>query len=55
MTWKKARNVWAGSDISVATPEPWDIEQGELGDCYFLGSISALAEVPARIQKVFAS
>ena len=31
---------------------PSDIYQGRLGDCYFLSSISALAEYPARIERL---
>lgn len=30
-----------------------DIKQGELGDCYFLSSLSALAEIPEIIKKIF--
>jgi calpain-15 len=32
---------------------PADIQQGKIGDCYFLASISALAGVPARIEAIF--
>lgn len=32
--------------------EPEDIYQGKLGDCYFLSSISALAENPERVQRL---
>jgi calpain-15 len=33
--------------------DPADIQQGNIGDCYFLASISALAENPQRIQNIF--
>jgi Calpain family cysteine protease len=33
--------------------KPSDINQGELGNCYFLASLSSLALNPARIQKLF--
>jgi len=32
-----------------------DISQGELGNCYFLASISGLAETPERIKSIFQS
>ena len=38
--------------FSSAGPSPNDIEQGDLGDCYFLSTISAIAKVdPAAIRK----
>lgn len=33
--------------------EPDDIKQGELGDCYFLATLSAIAEFPWRIKQLF--
>ena len=33
--------------------EPNDIKQGALGDCYFLSSLSVIAENPDRIKKMF--
>ena len=30
-----------------------DIIQGDLGDCYFLSALNALAEFPDRIKKLF--
>ena len=30
-----------------------DIEQGSLGDCYYLGGIASIAEDEDRIKKVF--
>ena len=32
---------------------PNDIQQGKLGDCYFLSTLSAIAEFPRRIEKCF--
>lgn len=32
---------------------PDDINQGELGNCYYLSAVSALAEFPERIKKCF--
>ena len=34
-------------------PGPNDIKQGRCGDCYFLASLSALAEYPERIKRIF--
>ena len=34
-------------------PGPTDIKQGRCGDCYFLASLSALAEYPDRISRIF--
>jgi len=34
-------------------PTPFDIGQGKIGDCYFLSSMSALAEDPENIKRLF--
>ena len=41
------------SDIFLQKIEARNIEQGVLGDCYFLAGLSALAERPDRIIKLF--
>lgn len=33
--------------------EPNDIKQGDVGDCYFMAGLAALAENPQRIVKLF--
>lgn len=33
--------------------EPEDVQQGNIGDCYFLASISSIAENPERISRIF--
>ena len=44
-----------GYQIFQGGIEPNDIKQGELGDCYFLSTLSSLAEWPNRIKQVFAT
>lgn len=46
-----------GADFQIfpSTPSPDDIAQGSLGDCYFVCSLSALAEFPERVKKLFVS
>jgi hypothetical protein len=41
------------SEIFKNKPEPMDIKQGYLGDCYFLAGLAALAETPHRICDLF--
>lgn len=59
--WVRAKNIPCLNDdegkleIFAGQIEPSDIKQGELGDCYFLSSLSALSEYPERIEKLFES
>jgi calpain-15 len=53
VTWKRASEIYPNSEIFVNGIDPNDIEQGGLGNCYFLAFLSALAENPVRIQKLF--
>lgn len=32
---------------------PADVRQGSIGNCWFLSAISALSEVPGRIERIF--
>jgi hypothetical protein len=42
-----------GSKYSLPLIEPDDIKQGELGNCYFLATLSSLAEWPKRVKRLF--
>lgn len=43
-----------GDRMSIFTGiDPNDINQGDLGDCYYLSAVSALAEFPERVEKCF--
>ncbi len=59
ITWKKAseipslKNASHKMDIFPEKVSPNDVVQGGLGDCWFLTTISALAEYPERIKKLF--
>ena len=53
-TWKRPQEVYGeGNFILYDQPRPNDILQGRCGDCYFLASLSAIAEYPDRIKKIF--
>lgn len=50
--WYRATDMMDKVHIIQNGIEPEDIFQGSLGDCYFLSSISALAEHPSRIKRL---
>jgi calpain-15 len=54
-TWKKASQLMENVNIVVDGISPSDIYQGKLGDCYFLSSISAIAEFPERIERLLSN
>ena len=54
LTWKRPSEVYGdGNFVLYAEPGPNDIKQGKCGDCYFLSTLSSLAEYPERIKKIF--
>ena len=59
MDWVRATKILSltddEGDVSIFgnDPSPTDIKQGQLGDCYLLSALSALAEDPERIRKLF--
>ena len=53
-TWKHADDIYGTDNYEIMNEvDPNDINQGELGDCYFLCSIAAVAEYPERIKRIF--
>jgi len=53
--WLRPNIIFHKQEYHVFTDgvEPNDIIQGDLGDCYFLSALSALAEFPKRITHAF--
>ena len=53
-TWKRPEEVYGRHNYVIYdVPGPSDITQGNCGDCYYLASLSALAENPDRIKRIF--
>jgi calpain-15 len=51
--WRRIDEIYAQPIKVFDNVEPNDIRQGALGNCYFLSALSALAEFPFRIQRLF--
>ena len=55
--WRRLTDIYpdakVGDTIFKDRADENDIFQGALGDCYFLGALSTLAEVPGRIESHF--
>ena len=48
--WKRPSEIFGEGNFSLYDKiAPDDIKQGECGDCYFLSSLSSIAEKPERI------
>lgn len=51
--WKRASEIYNPVYVFEDGVEPNDINQGQLGDCYYLAALSSLAEFPDRVQNMF--
>ncbi len=54
-TWQRASDVYGSSEFLWNDICVNDIRQGDLGDCYLLSAIAALAEYPNRVKQLFVS
>ena len=53
LTWKRVTDITPKWELFEGKIEFKDVEQGSLGDCYFLSSITALTEYPYLIKEKF--
>lgn len=53
--WHRLTDIYKGKEISLFGKgvSPNDIEQGELGNCYFLAVAACLAQYPSRLKRLF--
>lgn len=51
--WKRASEIYKTFSVFVGGVDPNDINQGQLGDCYFLAALSSLAEFEDRVKALF--
>ena len=45
------KTLW-GPDKNASDISPVDLDQGYIGDCWVIASLSALAEKPSRIERI---
>ena len=53
VTWKRAYDAMPNKTLFGSGISPDDINQGNLGDCWFLAAASSIAEFQGRMEKVF--
>lgn len=52
-SWKRAGEIYQPAYVFEDGVEPNDINQGQLGDCYYLAALSSLAEFEDRVKDMF--
>lgn len=53
IVWKRITEIIPKAQIVERQIEPSDIQQGNIGDCYFLACLAAIAENAERIRRIF--
>ena len=53
LEWKRASEIYKKAEVFQAGITPCDVNQGALGDCYFLAVCSSMAEEPERVMALF--
>lgn len=53
LQWRRAKDAFPNMSFLGNGLSPDDINQGGLGDCWFLAAASSVAEKPGRLEKVF--
>jgi len=53
ITWERASEAFPDATLFGSGIVAGDINQGFVGNCWFLASCAALAEMPGRVEKIF--
>lgn len=53
VVWRRVSEITPNAVLFKDGIDPGDINQGELGDCYFLSVISSMADDPAEVKRLF--
>jgi hypothetical protein len=54
LIWTRPKSIFSAPELFQSSPSPQDLRQGDLGNCYFLGCLSALLDTsPEFITKLF--
>lgn len=53
IVWRRVTEILKDARMVEGKIQPSDVQQGNIGDCYFLAAISAIAETPINIERIF--